>query len=83
MAKKIARKSFWLRQGLEPVTAVLTVNRVKTVLTSTRERVKSIKKYIHDDVCGLTKKNRKKTTHCNSRALFTRKSPTKNNDEKP
>ena len=43
VSKKIARKSFWLRQGLEPVTAGFTVNRVKTVLTSTRERVKSVK----------------------------------------
>ena len=43
MPKKIARKSFWLKQGLEPVTAGFTVNRVKTVLTSTRERVKSVK----------------------------------------
>ena len=43
LPKKIARKSFWLKQGLESVTAGLTVNRVKTVLTSTRERVKSIK----------------------------------------
>ena len=41
--KKIARKSLWLRQGLEPVAAGFTVNRVKTVLTSTRERVKSVK----------------------------------------
>ena len=38
--KKIARKSFWLKQGLEPVTAGFTVKRV---LTSTRERVKSVK----------------------------------------
>ena len=34
-AKKIARKSFWLKQGLEPVTTGFTVNRL---LTSTRER---------------------------------------------
>ena len=33
--EKIARKSFWLKQGLEPVTAGFTINRV---LTSTRER---------------------------------------------
>ena len=39
--RKNARKSFWLKQGLEPVTAGFTVNRIKTVLTSTRERVKS------------------------------------------
>ena len=25
----------------------------------------------------------KKTSHCNSRALFTRKAPTKNTDEEP
>ena len=31
--------------------------------------------YIHHEVCGLTKK---KTSHCNSRALFTKKAPTKN-----
>ena len=28
------RKSFWLKQGLEPVTAGFTVNRVKSVLKS-------------------------------------------------
>ena len=39
-AKKIARKSFWLKQGLEPVTAGFTVN---LVLTSTCEREKSVK----------------------------------------
>ena len=33
--KEIARKSFWLKQGLEPVTAGFTVNRV---LTSACER---------------------------------------------
>ena len=32
---------------------------------------------IHDEVCGLTKKKEKKTSHCNSRALFTRKAPIK------
>ena len=36
-------ESFWLKQGLEPVTVGFTVNRVKTVLASTRERVKSVK----------------------------------------
>ena len=55
--RKNARKSFWLKQGLEPVTAGFTVNRVKTVLTSTREQVKW---YIHYEVCGLTKKKEKK-----------------------
>ena len=29
-----ARNSFWLKQGLEPVTAGFTVNRVKSVLQS-------------------------------------------------
>ena len=33
--------------------------------------------YRRDEVCGLTKK-KKKTSHCKSRALFTRKAPTKN-----
>ena len=33
--------------------------------------------YIRDEVCGLTKKKRKKTSHCKSRALFIRKAPTK------
>ena len=42
-SQKIAQKRFWLKQGLEPVTAGFTVNREKTVLTSTRERVKSVK----------------------------------------
>ena len=32
--------------------------------------------YIRDEVCGLTKQKRKKTSHCKSRALFTRKAPT-------
>ena len=41
-----ARKSFWLKQGLEPVTAGFTVNRVKSVL--------------QDEVCGVTKKKEKK-----------------------
>ena len=36
------------------------------------------KRYIHDEVCGLAKK-RKKTSHCNSRAIFTKKVPTKKN----
>ena len=26
--------------------------------------------YIRDELCGLTKKKRKKTSHCNSRAFF-------------
>ena len=26
--------------------------------------------YIRDELCGLTKKNEKKTSHCNSRAFF-------------
>ena len=34
--------------------------------------------YIRDEVCGLTKKKIKKTSHCKSRALFPRKAPTKN-----
>ena len=35
--------------------------------------------YIRDEVCGLTKKKEiEKTSHCKSRALFTRKAPTKN-----
>ena len=41
------------------MTAGFTVNRVKTVLTSTRERVKSVKSG-NDEVCGLTKKKEKK-----------------------
>ena len=41
-AKKMLEKS-WQKQGLEPVTPGLTINRMKTVLTSTRERVKSVK----------------------------------------
>ena len=61
-----ARKTLWLKQELEPVTAGFTVNRVK-----------STKKYIHNEVCGMTKKKEKKTSHCNSRALFTIKAPTK------
>ena len=44
---------------------LITVSRLKSVLNSgTRS-----------EVCGLTKK---KTSHCNSRALFTRKTRTKN-----
>ena len=43
-----ARKSFWLKQGLEPVTVGFTVNRVK-----------SVKWYIRDEACGLTKKKKK------------------------
>ena len=45
--KKNAQKSFWLKQGLEAVTTGFTVNQVKTVLTSTRERVKSVKSGIY------------------------------------
>ena len=43
---QFARQCFWLKQGLESVTAGFTVNRVKTVLTSTRERVKSVKSHL-------------------------------------
>ena len=35
------------------------------------------KKYIHDEVCGLTKKKEIKTSHCNNRALFTKNSNSK------
>ena len=72
--KKIARKSFWLRQGLEHVTAGFTVNQVKTVLTSTRERVKSVKSGTYTMKSVVRPK---KTSHCNNRALLTRKAPNK------
>ena len=57
-----ARKYFWLKQGFEPVTTGFTVNRVKSVLKN-----------------GLwsDEKKEKKTSHCNSQALFTRKAPNK------
>ena len=42
-------ENFWLKQGLEPVTAGFTENRVK----STK------KWYIHDEVCGVTKREQK------------------------
>ena len=38
--------------------------------------------YIQGEFCGLTKK-KTKTSHCNNRALFTRKAPTKNLTSKP
>ena len=37
-----ARKSFWLTQGLEPVTAGFPVNRLKSVLKSGTCRVPSV-----------------------------------------
>ena len=48
---EIARKNFWLKQGLEPVTAGFTVNRV---LTSESEVCK--KWYIRDEVWSDEKK---------------------------
>ena len=40
--KKIARKSFWLMQGLEPVTAGFTVNRINSVLKSGTYTMRSV-----------------------------------------
>ena len=37
-----ARKSSWLKQGLEPVTAGFTVNRVKSVLKSGTYTMRSV-----------------------------------------
>ena len=57
---KNARKSFLLYQVLEPVTAGFTVNRVKTVLTSTRERVKSVKSGTYTMRSAVWQKKEKK-----------------------
>ena len=65
----------------DPSVSSAFANALAKARTRTRDRsvhrkpskVCTKKWYIHDEVCGL-----KKTSHCNSRALFTRKAPTKN-----
>ena len=61
------RKSFKLKQRLEPVTPGFPVHRLKSVLKSGTYTMRSV-----------VWQKKKKTSHCNSRALFSRKAPTKN-----